>query len=658
MTSQAIRNFVEKYVEEKRIAIDKRVFSQYVSTTLSHNKTQKQLLTALEDIIEENAAPFVDALFKFIENNKQKQVKQENGQKQQISQQQNQQNQFQSQPQQQQNLVQKQKQPQNQTNTKQYQQYQTNEQYENEYSQQNQQQQRSNSYQQKNEYQTLSVSNQFPKYQQNAQYNDEIVNPTTKNVDNLPKNAQTSKAHKHDTQKKKERKSSKKSSKKAKEQFDYSDYSYSYSPYSYSDYYSSYSYSSSDSEPPQKERRKKKDERKTHTYTKNKSIESPKEDFGRREIMDQVPYMNRRNYDRERNIERRDSYRMRQSPNGNEKEQFDDRDRRDIDWDRYNDRDWYIGRRRNYDRYSRNSGYRDRSPSPPPRVFNPEPRDERRDRIPDKRYQNQMNRRAQQTQITDNPRYSKTNYKERYRREQNDIIPIVERRQEDNKRSDIRVVANDSSSDNNYQYDSDENGVDNSYSDQHQIDTEDEYDEDNENEMKSKAEDNFQTDEKSETDAPRDSKKDNVSNKHKRQRYIIYVCGIDNNQNTVNRLYSHFSHFGYIKCIQVLRQHRYALIEYFKIESAFAAINSKKPYSNKFVKCGFASEVDPDIIKSLNEQAANLEKEKEELEKSVTLQEDSSSYSSTSQESQSENADDEEESEFDNKEEKQKDEQQ
>ena len=130
----------------------------------------------------------------------------------------------------------------------------------------------------------------------------------------------------------------------------------------------------------------------------------------------------------------------------------------------------------------------------------------------------------------------------------------------------------------------------------------------------------------------------------------------DNNQNTVNRLYSHFSHFGYIKCIQVLRQYRYALIEYFKIESAFAAINSKKTYANKFVKCGFASEIDPDILRSLNEQAANLEKEKEELEKTVTLQEDSSSYSS-SQESQSENAEqtkEEEESEYVTNEEDQK----
>ena len=94
--------------------------------------------------------------------------------------------------------------------------------------------------------------------------------------------------------------------------------------------------------------------------------------------------------------------------------------------------------------------------------------------------------------------------------------------------------------------------------------------------------------------------------------YIVYVIGIDNNLNTITRLYKEFIKYGKIKGIQVIRNENIALIEFFELRSAYLAVTSdREVFQNKFIKVGFACDLDESIIKMFQEESFNEHKGKE-----------------------------------------------
>ena len=556
MNTDQIKSFVEKYVESNAIAIDKRVFSQYVSTTLSHNKTHQQMLAALQDIIDEDAPPFVDALFKFLGN------KGSNGQQSFVT---------------------------DITNT---------------------------APQQTKIHQTERPTTQSPKriqqqeiesrpQKQSIIIDDMSVEPHQKqNRESFhEKHQRKDKTHKKDKNKSKHDKKDKNEKEKKIVSINDSDYStdtysYSYSsePYSYSD--------DSDDRKSHKHRHHK--HRPKHSHKRHNKSSSKEQRYQRNEPIRET--WKRSEYDRD--TERR--------------------------WEREIERDDQRQKMRDY-RREQQRDFEERLPQPPRYV-------------PPQKMQQRQKEKPQQVPQRSIPPQQRKRYDSDESDSSNDDVSIIEVKKPS---SDIRVVVNDSYSESPEPSSSSSEDIMIPQNDTNlkqakrikQSTDDDEFGGSMFDTIPPHTTDAFQSNTMNERDAPRDQKKEekkiekeelNKQQQHKKQRYIIYVCGIDNNQNTVNRLYSHFIHFGPIRCIQVVRKHKYALIEFFKVENAYSAINSKTSYSNKFVKCGFASEVDSDLLKTLESQAENLEKEKLEFEKSVTYQETSSYSTSSSDEAMDE----------------------
>lgn len=80
-------------------------------------------------------------------------------------------------------------------------------------------------------------------------------------------------------------------------------------------------------------------------------------------------------------------------------------------------------------------------------------------------------------------------------------------------------------------------------------------------------------------------------------RYIIYVCGLEPNQNTCYKLLRYFGKYGSVKGIQVFREDRYALVEFNDLKTAYMAVISQRPVlGNKLIKIGFATPIDQEIL--------------------------------------------------------------
>ena len=91
-----------------------------------------------------------------------------------------------------------------------------------------------------------------------------------------------------------------------------------------------------------------------------------------------------------------------------------------------------------------------------------------------------------------------------------------------------------------------------------------------------------------------------IKEKPEVQRFIIYVSGLEQFQNTPLRLYNYFSKFGLIKAIQPFSKERFALIEFHDPKSAYNAVTSKEYcFDNKFIEINFASIINEEILESI-----------------------------------------------------------
>ncbi|OHT09713.1 hypothetical protein TRFO_21343 [Tritrichomonas foetus] len=115
---------------------------------------------------------------------------------------------------------------------------------------------------------------------------------------------------------------------------------------------------------------------------------------------------------------------------------------------------------------------------------------------------------------------------------------------------------------------------------------------------------------------------------NKRQRFIIYVAGLEPHMNTVKRIYSYFHTFGRILGIQVKRDEKFALVEFNDLRSAYGAISSKKPaFDNKLIKLGFASEVDESMIEMFKKKEEETEIQSIEIKADDDLIDSEGDYS-------------------------------
>lgn len=111
------------------------------------------------------------------------------------------------------------------------------------------------------------------------------------------------------------------------------------------------------------------------------------------------------------------------------------------------------------------------------------------------------------------------------------------------------------------------------------------------------------------------------------ERYIIYVCGLEPNQNTVTRLAKEFAGYGAVKAVQVMRSDRFALVEFFELRAAFNATRSSRcPFNNPLIKVGFASDVDPSEIEAMERNDNLLERKRMETQAFILEDNSESSY--------------------------------
>jgi hypothetical protein len=99
-----------------------------------------------------------------------------------------------------------------------------------------------------------------------------------------------------------------------------------------------------------------------------------------------------------------------------------------------------------------------------------------------------------------------------------------------------------------------------------------------------------------------DAEQEPVMPSAKRDRYIIYAAGLEDNLNTVPSVLSYFNDFGAIKAIQVNREEKFALIEYFELKSAYLAVTSKRNVmENRFIRVGFAVDINEKQLREIRE---------------------------------------------------------
>ncbi|KAK8863573.1 hypothetical protein M9Y10_011259 [Tritrichomonas musculus] len=85
--------------------------------------------------------------------------------------------------------------------------------------------------------------------------------------------------------------------------------------------------------------------------------------------------------------------------------------------------------------------------------------------------------------------------------------------------------------------------------------------------------------------------------------YIVAVCGIPPQVNTIGHILKEFNRFGLIHGIQVISEQKMALIEFSELEAAYRAVNSRHHFfHNTTVKVDYAIQIDQQLLDPIAEK--------------------------------------------------------
>lgn len=120
-----------------------------------------------------------------------------------------------------------------------------------------------------------------------------------------------------------------------------------------------------------------------------------------------------------------------------------------------------------------------------------------------------------------------------------------------------------------------------------------------------------------------------------KERFIIFVAGLQEEFNTIGRICKAFQKFGRVAGIEEDKENGVCFIEYTKLSSAYRAIcKGQKVLQNKSLRVEFANEPDEDALNAIKNQIEERKKNWEESHKSENQDEESQKSETQEEESQ------------------------